>query len=66
MTPLERYLMEHPGPHRPRERGRVLTPSQVEAVRKSTLSLKEIADPLMVSTVTIWKIKHRITYRNLP
>jgi hypothetical protein len=64
-TPLERYLAAHPQSRGPRS-DRTLTPNQVARIRAPGANLTALAKQFMISLVAVWKVKHRITYRDLP
>jgi hypothetical protein len=66
-SPLAKYLAAHPGRPRPaRPDLRCLTPRQVARIRAPDANVTALADEFMISAVAAWKVKHRITYRDLP
>jgi hypothetical protein len=66
-TPLEKYLAAHPGTPRPRPRRR-LTFEQVARIRAPLArgGVTALAREFGISKVAGWKVKHRISYRDLP
>lgn len=67
---LDRYLEEHPGAQVEGNTGRGarrrLTPEQVAMVRDPGANRPALAREFGVSSVALWKVAHRITYRWLP
>jgi DNA-binding transcriptional regulator YiaG len=68
MTPLERYLAGLKGhEQKGHQATRRLSAEQVAKIRENPPStLSAMARELNVSIPTVWKIRHRITYRDLP